>query len=93
MSSPLNPAIAGVRLSMLVHLYRVRLRSHAVQELLAGTGIAVGVALVLGVLVANASLTGAAQELVHQLVGSARLELEALSQLKATPLSTKVPLM
>jgi putative ABC transport system permease protein len=75
----LNPAIAGVRLSMLAHLYRVRLRSHAVQELLAGSGIAVGVALVLGVLVANASLTGAAQELVHQLVGSARLELEARS--------------
>ncbi len=79
MSSPLNPAIAGVRLSMLAHLYRVRLRSHAVQELLAGSGIAVGVALVLGVLVANASITGAAEELVHQLVGSARLQLEARS--------------
>jgi putative ABC transport system permease protein len=65
---------------MLLHLYRVRLRSHAVQELLAGSGIAVGVALVLGVLVANASLTGSAQELVHQLVGSARLELAARSQ-------------
>lgn len=65
---------------MLVHLYRVRLRSHAVQELLAGSGIAVGVALVLGVLVANASLTGAAQEIIQQLVGSARLELAARSQ-------------
>src|SRR5580704_9599084 len=64
---------------MLAHLYRVRLRSHAVQELLAGSGIAVGVALVLGVLVANASITGAAEELVHQLVGSARLQLEARS--------------
>jgi hypothetical protein len=42
---------------MLAHLYRVRLRSHATQELLAASGIAVGVALVLGVLVANASLT------------------------------------
>jgi putative ABC transport system permease protein len=78
--SPLNPAIAGVRLSMLAHLYRVRLRSHAVQELLAGSGIAVGVALVLGVLVANASLTGSAGELVQQLVGSARLQLAARSQ-------------
>jgi putative ABC transport system permease protein len=78
--SPLNPPIAGVRLSMLAHLYRVRLRSHAVQELLAGSGIAVGVALVLGVLVANASLTGSAGELVHQLVGSARLQLAARSQ-------------
>ena len=80
MRSPLNPPIAGVRLSMLLHLYRVRLRSHAVQELLAGSGIAVGVALVLGVLVANASLTGSAGELVHRVVGSARLQLAARSQ-------------
>jgi putative ABC transport system permease protein len=65
---------------MLAHLYGVRLRSHAVQEFLAGSGIAVGVALVLGVLVANASLTGAAEELVHELVGSAQLELAARSQ-------------
>jgi putative ABC transport system permease protein len=78
--SPLNPPIAGVRLSMLVHLYRVRLRSHAVQELLAGSGIAVGVALVLGVLIANASLTSSAAELVNQVVGSARLQLTARSQ-------------
>jgi putative ABC transport system permease protein len=75
-----NPAIAGIHLSMLVHLYRLRLRAHAVQELLAGSGIAVGVALVLGVLVANASITGSAQELIHELVGSARLELAARSQ-------------
>jgi putative ABC transport system permease protein len=78
--SPLNPPIAGVRLSMLGHLYWVRLRSHAVQELLAGSGIAVGVALVLGVLIANASLTGSAGELVHQVIGSARLQLAARSQ-------------
>jgi putative ABC transport system permease protein len=65
---------------MLAHLYRVRLRSHAVQELLAGSGIAVGVALVLGVLIANASLTGSAEELIHELVGSARVQLAARSQ-------------
>jgi putative ABC transport system permease protein len=76
----LNPSIAGVRVSMLAHLYRARLRSHAVQELLAGSGIAVGVALVLGVLVANASLTGSASQLIDQLVGSARLQLAARSQ-------------
>jgi putative ABC transport system permease protein len=74
-----NPRVAGVRLSMLLHLYRVRLRSHAVQELLAGSGIAVGVALVLGVLVANASLTSSAGALEHRVVGSARLELAARS--------------
>lgn len=79
MKRALNPAIAGVRLSMLAHLYRVRLRSHAVQEALAGSGIAVGVALVLGVLVANASLTGSARELVHLVTGSARLQLAARS--------------
>jgi len=77
----LNPRLAGVRVSVLIHLYRVRLRSHAVQELLAGSGIAVGVALVLGVLVANQSLTGSAGELVHQLVGSAQLQLDGRSQL------------
>ncbi len=80
MSSGLNPRVAGVRLSMLVHLYRVRLRSHAVQELLAGSGIAIGVALVLGVLVANTSLTGSAGDLVHEVVGSARLQLAARSE-------------
>ncbi len=80
MKNPLNPAIAGVRVSMLAHLYGVRLRSHAIQELLAGSGIAVGVALVLGVLVANASLTGAAAQLVHDVVGSADLQLAARSQ-------------
>jgi putative ABC transport system permease protein len=64
---------------MLIHLYVVRLRSHAVQELLAGSGIAVGVALVLGVLVANTSLTSSASVLVHQVTGSARLQLSARS--------------
>ncbi len=79
MSRLANPRIAGVRLSMLLHLYRLRLRAHAIQELLAGSGIAVGVALVLGVLVANTSLTGSADELIHQVVGSARLQLSARS--------------
>jgi putative ABC transport system permease protein len=74
-----NPRVAGVRLSMLFHLYLVRLRSHAVQELLAASGIAVGVALVLGVLVANTSLTSSAGELIDQVVGSARLQLAARS--------------
>ncbi|MBA3808649.1 MAG: ABC transporter permease [Solirubrobacterales bacterium] len=79
MSSLANPRVAGVRLSMLVHLYRLRLRAHAIQELLAGSGIAVGVALVLGVLVANTSLTGSAGELIHQVIGTARLQLSARS--------------
>jgi putative ABC transport system permease protein len=75
----MNPTILGVRLSMLFNLYAWRLRRHAVQELLAASGIAVGVALVFGVLVANTSINGAAGQLAHQLIGTARLELSARS--------------
>jgi putative ABC transport system permease protein len=78
-SSPANPKIFGVRLTMLLFLYRRRLRAHPVQELLAGAGIAVGVALVFGVLLANSSLTSSADQLVHGLAGSARLTLVARS--------------
>ncbi len=74
-----NPKILGVRLTMLVYLYRRRLRAHPMQELLAGAGIAVGVALVFGVLLANSSLTSSADQLVHDLDGSARLTLVARS--------------
>jgi putative ABC transport system permease protein len=78
-SELLNPRICGIRVSMLLYLYRRRLRSHLAQELLAGGGIAVAVALVFGVLVANTSLTGSAGALIQQVVGSARLELAARS--------------
>ncbi|MGO9321654.1 MAG: FtsX-like permease family protein [Solirubrobacteraceae bacterium] len=64
---------------MMLHICSRRLRLHSGQELLAGGGIAVGVALVFGVLFANTSLTGSAGELIHQVVGSARLELAARS--------------
>lgn len=83
MSDPLgnrlNPKILGIRLSMLLHICGRRLRLHTGQELLAGSGIAVGVALVFGVLVANASLTSSAGDLVRQVVGSARLQIAARS--------------
>jgi putative ABC transport system permease protein len=75
----LNPTICGVRLSMLLSFYSWRLRRHPMQELLAGGGIAVGVALVLGVLMANTSLTTSAADLLHGLTGSARLKLAARS--------------
>jgi putative ABC transport system permease protein len=78
-SNPVNPKILGVRLTMLLFLYRRRLRAHPLQELLAGAGIAVGVALVFGVLLANASLTSSVARLVHGLSGSARLTLVARS--------------
>jgi putative ABC transport system permease protein len=63
----------------LLTLYRWRLRQRLAQELLAAAGIVVGVALVFGVLLANTSITGSAGRLVHQLVGSARLQLAARS--------------
>jgi putative ABC transport system permease protein len=72
-------AIFDIRVSLLFHLYLRRLRAHTVQELLAGSGIAVGVALVLGVLLANSSLLGSTEQTVHGVIGSARLELAARS--------------
>ena len=64
---------------MLARFYRWRLREHGVQELLAAAGIAIGVALVFGVLVANSSLTASARQLVDGVVGSARIQLAARS--------------
>lgn len=75
----MNPKILGVRLDMLLYLYRRRLRAHPLAELLAGSGVAIGVALVFGVLLANASLTSSADRLIHGLTGSARYELTARS--------------
>jgi putative ABC transport system permease protein len=75
----MNPTILGVRMSMLFRFYGWRLRRHTAQELLAGSGIAVGVALVFGVLVANTNLTSSAAGLVHELGGRARLALVARS--------------
>lgn len=79
MMSRIRSGPMGMRPSMLLFLYRRRVRAHPVQELLAGAGIAVGVALVFGVLLANASLTSSASELVHSLIGKARLSLSARS--------------
>lgn len=64
-------------LTSLLHLYRVRLRSRLVQELLALAGIAVGVALVFAALVANTSLTGSVRQLTSGIVGQTRLQLAA----------------
>ncbi len=63
----------------LVYLYRRRLREHAVQELFAGLGVAVAVALVFAVTVANGSITGSAVEVVRAVVGPANLQLQARS--------------
>jgi putative ABC transport system permease protein len=71
--------ICGMRVEALVGFYRARLREHPVQELLAGLGIAVGVALVYAVLIANGSITGSADRIVRGITGSASLQVAARS--------------
>jgi putative ABC transport system permease protein len=66
-----------MRLRVLVYLYRRRLRVHAVQELLAGFGVAIAVALVFAVTVANTSIASSAAKVVRAVVGPANLQLRA----------------
>lgn len=61
-------------------LYWLRLRKWPIQELLAGVGIATGVALVFAVQVANSSVTGSVEQLVRGITGSAELALVARDQ-------------
>ncbi len=61
----------------LVYLYRRRLRVHAAQELLAGLGVAIAVALVFATTVASGSIAGSAGEVVHAVVGPATLQIRA----------------
>jgi putative ABC transport system permease protein len=61
----------------LVYFYRRRLRVHAAQELLAGLGVAIAVALVFATTVAGGSIAGSAREVVHAVVGPASLQLRA----------------
>lgn len=71
--------IFGLRPGALVGFYASRIRNHPVQEAFAGVGIAVGVALLFGVQVANTSLTRSADQIVHALIGDATLQLSARS--------------
>jgi putative ABC transport system permease protein len=64
-------------LRMLMDLYLDRLRLHAVQELLAGLGVAIAVALVLATTIASQSIAGSAAEVVHAVIGPASLQLRA----------------
>jgi putative ABC transport system permease protein len=61
----------------LLSLYQSRLRAHAMQELLAGLGVAIAVGLVFAAIVANSSIEGSASEVVHAVVGPASLQLRA----------------
>jgi hypothetical protein len=66
-----------MRPGALVYLYRRRLRAHAVQELLAGLGVAIAAALICAVVGANASVTSSTREVVQEVVGPATLQLRA----------------
>src|ERR1700733_10998959 len=76
---PVKFRIPGLRVGALLDLYRWRLREHRGQELLAGLGIAIGVALFFGVLIANTSLIGSTSQLIHTVTGSADFEVTARS--------------
>jgi putative ABC transport system permease protein len=66
-----------MRLSGLLFFYRERLREQAIEELFAGLGIAVAVALLFSVVVASQSITSSAGEVNRALVGAASLQLRA----------------
>jgi putative ABC transport system permease protein len=66
-----------LRFSGLLYLYGRRLRTRPVQELLAGIGIAIGVALVFAVQVANSSITDSSSAIVRGIAGTASLQLRS----------------
>ncbi len=66
-----------MRLRNLLFLYSRRVLTHPLQELLAVLGIAVGVALVFAVQVANTSVAGSVSQLVHGVSGAASLQVAA----------------
>lgn len=71
--------LCGLRLRVLLGFYSARVREHPMQEVLAGSGIAVGVALVYAVLVSSTSITGSAEKVVDGVAGRASLQLTARS--------------
>jgi putative ABC transport system permease protein len=66
-----------MRTGNLLFLYVQRVRAHPLQELVALLGIAVGVALVFAVQVANTSVTGSVERLMRGITGSADLQVTA----------------
>jgi putative ABC transport system permease protein len=66
-----------MKLSSILLLYRLRLRTRLVQELFAVAGIAVGVALLFASQVASTSLDGSVAQLTRGIVGNMRLQIAA----------------
>ncbi|MEX1142647.1 MAG: FtsX-like permease family protein [Thermoleophilaceae bacterium] len=64
-------------LHALLYLYGRRVRAYPVQELLAGLGIAIGVALAFAVMVSTGSIVASASEVMRGVTGSADLQLTA----------------
>jgi putative ABC transport system permease protein len=73
---PSSPPSA-LRPYALFYIYLRRLRAHGAQELLAGVGIAVAVALVLAAMVAEGSIAGSTRQVVRAVVGQASLQLRS----------------
>ncbi len=74
-----NPTVLGVGIQGLYAIYRDRWRYYRAPELMAGAGIAIGVSLVFGVLVANSSILGSTREAINAVNGTASLQLVARS--------------
>jgi putative ABC transport system permease protein len=66
-----------VRPSTFVYLYARRLHAYPLREILAGLGVAVGVALVFSVEVANHSIEGSGAQITGALAGSAQLQVQS----------------
>jgi putative ABC transport system permease protein len=66
-----------MRLSNVIHLYRVRLRARLLQEMFAVVGIAAGVALLFASQIASSSLSSSVGQLNSGIVGNAKLQLTA----------------
>jgi putative ABC transport system permease protein len=69
-----------MRAYALIHLYRRRLRVQFAQELFAGIGIAIAVALVFAATVSESSVTSSSAEVIKAVAGPASLQLRARSE-------------
>ena len=80
MSATTSPGLRTRRLlapPTLLYFYRRRLRAHGPQELFAGIGITVAVALILAAGVAQSSVTGSTRQVLHAVIGPANVQLRA----------------
>ena len=93
-----------ISLRTLLCFYRRHLRVQPLRELMAVMGVAAGVALLFAVQVANSSVTGAFEQVVHGVAGHATLEVAARSpegfsesigeQIESTPgIKTAAPVL